>query len=54
MKHTQEQFYINQIAKKFMLDTIRSEHPEWVEEDGTCKKCMEYYESLDYLVTIEE
>jgi len=22
------------------------EHPEWVEEDGACPKCTEYYESL--------
>ena len=45
--------HLNQIAEKFLRNTIRYEHPEWIEEDGTCKKCDEYYESLLEIVEIK-
>jgi len=41
------------IAEKFLLDTIRAEHPEWIDEYGECPKCQEYYESLSDIVLIE-
>lgn len=44
---------INYIAEKFLLDTIRAEHPEWINEHGECPKCEEYYESLSDIVMIE-
>ena len=42
----------NEEIKKFLLDTIRHEHPEWIEENGDCTKCHEYYESLSSIVSI--
>lgn len=42
----------NEAVKKFLLDTIRHEHPDWVEENGECTKCNEYYESLSSIVSI--
>lgn len=42
----------NEVIKKFLLDTIRNEHPDWVEENGKCAKCNEYYESLSSIVSI--
>ena len=28
-----------------VIDLIKNDHPDWVEQDGICKKCVEYYES---------
>ena len=41
------------IAEKYVLDLIKAEHPEWIEENGACKKCVEYYNALDIAVKIE-
>ena len=51
-EHTGEQIptdatSLEEAAERFVLDLIRQECPEWVENDGTCPKCLAYYESLD-------
>jgi len=38
---------IEHIAEEWLLTEIRKEHPEWVEANGTCTKCVDYYHSLD-------
>ena len=30
-------------TEKHIVDVIKEQHPEWVESDGICKKCYEYY-----------
>ncbi len=30
-------------TEKHIVDIIKQEHPEWVEKNGVCKKCYEYY-----------
>lgn len=30
---------------KHIVDLIKHDHPEWVEGDGVCQKCVEYYRS---------
>jgi hypothetical protein len=40
-------------AENYTLNLIRSEHPEWVEPDGSCKRCEEYYMSLDSVIVID-
>ena len=30
----------------FPLTTIRNSNPEWVESDGACAKCLDYYSQL--------
>ena len=42
------------LAEQYVLSIIRDEHPEWIERDGTCKRCEQYYKALDTLVDIEE
>lgn len=42
------------IAEKFVLDSIRYDHPEWVDKEGDCPKCDEYYESLSDIVIIQD
>ena len=28
------------------IDVIKSQHPDWVAENGACPKCWEYYKKL--------
>ena len=28
-----------------IVDVIKKKHPKWVEKDGICKKCYEYFKS---------
>ena len=32
-------------VNKHVIDLIKTDHPDWVEHDGVCRKCVEYYES---------
>lgn len=41
------------IAEQAVIDLIKRDHPEWVQPDGACAKCVEYYESLDDAVSYE-
>jgi len=29
---------------KHIVDLIKEKHPEWVEENGICQKCIDYYQ----------
>ena len=40
------------IAERWLLDLIRRENPLWVERDGACPKCIEYYRDLDNTVEL--
>ena len=41
---------VGELAKDFVIDLIRRDHPEWVREDGACPKCLAYYASLEDVV----
>lgn len=28
-----------------IMEEIRADHPDWVQKDGLCAKCVEYYRS---------
>lgn len=43
-----------QIAEQAVLDMIKKDNPEWIERDGTCEKCIEYYKSLDDAIELIE
>jgi hypothetical protein len=30
-------------TEKHIIDEIKSNHPDWVEKDGVCQKCVDYY-----------
>ena len=32
-------------TEEHIMDVIKKKHPNWVEADGICKKCYEYYKS---------
>ena len=33
-------------AYDYIIEQIKKDHPEWVEKDGACPKCIEYYKKL--------
>ncbi len=40
-------------AEQYILDVIKKDHPEWVNKNGSCKACMDYYKKLDDIKVIE-
>lgn len=32
-------------TNQHVIELIKTDHPDWAESDGVCKKCVEYYES---------
>ncbi len=38
-----------QEAEDWILQSIRRAHPDWVEKDGTCSRCISYYKSIGKL-----
>ena len=34
------------LCEQWTIDQIKKDHPEWVEADGLCPKCLEYYMKL--------
>ncbi len=34
-------------VEQWLLETIKDKNPHWVENDGACMKCVDYYKSLD-------
>ncbi len=45
--------HLNMVAEKFLREIIRAEYPEWIDHNGECKKCDEYYDSLLDVVQIK-
>lgn len=41
---------VSHAAEKWLIEAIKEDHPDWVEDDGSCRKCIEYYKSLDDVV----
>lgn len=37
-----------------VIDMIKKHNPDWVESDGTCKKCVVYYENLHRMIEVDE
>ena len=40
-------------AEVMVIKMIRKGHPSWVEADGACQKCIDYYKSLEDKVKFE-
>ena len=45
-KHATLNKHLNLVAELYLREMIRKEYPEWIEYDGECKKCDDYYNSL--------
>ena len=43
---------INHELKQLVMSMIKQENPDWIAPNGTCAKCVEYYDNLDELVEI--
>ena len=37
-----------------VIDMIKNKNPEWVEADGSCKRCAAYYENLEQMVELDK
>ncbi len=33
-------------AEDWILQSIKRAHPDWVEKDGSCSRCLNYYKKL--------
>lgn len=33
-------------AYKYVIENIKKKHPNWVENDGACPKCVDYYKKV--------
>ena len=33
-------------VERQILESIRERHPRWVEPDGSCPKCIDFYKAL--------
>lgn len=36
-------------AEDWILQSIKRAHPDWIERDGTCSRCLNYYKKLGNL-----
>ena len=32
-------------TEKHIIDLVKHDHPDWVEKNGVCQKCFEYYKA---------
>jgi len=44
---------LNHELEQSVIEMIKKSNSEWVETDGACPKCEEYYAGLDEMVKIE-
>ncbi len=35
-----------QDAEDWIIQSLKRAHPDWVEQDGTCSKCLQQYKNL--------
>jgi hypothetical protein len=45
---------LNNILERETLNMIKRDNPDWIETDGSCQKCTDYYNSLDDIVEVIE
>ncbi len=31
---------------EYIIDLIKKDHPDWLEKDGSCPNCIDYYKKL--------
>ncbi|MEM7401710.1 MAG: hypothetical protein AAF304_07155 [Pseudomonadota bacterium] len=34
------------VAEFYLREMIRREYPEWIDDDGDCQQCDDYYDTL--------
>ncbi|RMG51917.1 MAG: hypothetical protein D6723_09720 [Acidobacteria bacterium] len=37
---------LHEALENHIIDAIGQEHPEWIESDGACSRCVEHYRSI--------
>jgi|GEM_PF-4477920 len=54
--HTKTQLLYKQldlVAEFYLREMIRREYPEWIEADGDCQLCDNYYDTLLNAVVVK-
>ena len=49
----QETDSIAHLAEQTLIDFIKQKNPDWVESDGACEKCIDYYNNMDEAVVLD-
>lgn len=42
----EESFYMHRKMEKAIINLIKKKNPHWVETDGSCARCYEYYRAM--------
>lgn len=37
---------LHESVDRVVVDWIKRQHPDWVEEDGTCQRCLDFYREV--------
>jgi len=37
-----------------VIEMIKNNNPDWIEADGSCKKCISYYENLNDMIEMDD
>ncbi|MFQ5743614.1 MAG: hypothetical protein ACE5HV_08495 [Acidobacteriota bacterium] len=40
------EYALHESVDRVVLDWIRRQHPDWVDEDGVCKRCVDLYRAM--------
>lgn len=43
---------LNHEIEQALMESIKKDHPNWIEADGACAECINYYNNLDNIVEI--
>ena len=43
---------LHRVVEQYVISVIRRENPDWIEADGSCPACIEYYNNLDDAVEV--
>ena len=38
---------LHTIKDKMIIDAVKQKNPHWVEDDGSCPRCIEYYKIFE-------
>jgi len=38
--------HLDLVAEFYLREMIRREYPEWIDEEGDCQQCDDYYDTL--------
>ena len=43
---------LNHEIELMVIEMIKKQNPQWIDSDGACSKCINYYSSLDDAIEV--